>query len=111
VAFNEPGAADPDDPEPARVVPLADASRRQQVHDRRFADLASVPSLAITVTMSAILRSRALVVTVPGRVRAAAVARALDGPVDASSPASALRRHPDAELFLDADAAASIAAG
>ena len=66
VAFNEPHAASLDDPAPVAVVTLAHASRLQQVHDGTFADIADVPSQAMTVTMSTILASRAIVVTVPG---------------------------------------------
>jgi glucosamine-6-phosphate deaminase len=101
LAFNDPHVADFDDPLTVKPVEIDETSRRQQVRDGAFASIADVPTLAMTVTMSAILASRSLSVVVPGLPKAAAVARTLDGPVETGCPASALRRHPDAVLFVD----------
>ena len=68
-----------------------------------------MPTLALTVTMSALLASRVISLAVPGSQKARAVAATLAGPISTSCPASVLRTHPDATLFLDA-AAASLAA-
>ena len=101
LAFNDPHVADFDDPETVKPVEIDDTSRHQQVRDGAFRAFEDVPRLALTVTMSAILRSRALSVVVPGAQKAEAVRRTLDGPIETSCPASALRRHPDAVLFVD----------
>ncbi len=108
IAFNEPGA-DPEDPEPVRVVALDETSRRQQVNDGCFADLAEVPTQALTLTIPAILAARRIVCVVPAASKAEAVRRALEDAVGPDCPASVLRRHPDATLFLDPDAASRLA--
>ena len=106
LAFNDPPAADFADPEPVRVVGLADACRQQQVNDGCFASLEQVPRQALTLTIPALLAGRRLVVTVPGSRKAPAVRATLHGPVSADCPASILRTHPAASLHLDPAAAA-----
>lgn len=101
LAFNDPHVADFEDPLSVKPVEIDSTSRRQQVRDGAFERLEDVPRLALTVTMSALLRARSLSVVVPGAQKALAVARTLDGPIETACPASALRRHPDAVLFLD----------
>jgi glucosamine-6-phosphate deaminase len=101
LAFNDPHVADFDDPATVKPVEIDDTSRHQQVRDGAFPAFDDVPRLALTVTMSAILRTRSLSVVVPGAQKAEAVSRTLDGPIETACPASALRRHPDAVLFVD----------
>jgi glucosamine-6-phosphate deaminase len=101
LAFNDPHVADFDDPDTVKPVEIDDTSRQQQVRDGAFAAFDDVPRLALTVTMSAILRARSLSVVVPGAQKADAVRRTLEGPVETACPASALRRHRDAVLFVD----------
>jgi glucosamine-6-phosphate deaminase len=108
LAFNDPHVADFDDPRTVKPVEIDAMSRAQQVRDGAFPALDDVPRLALTVTMSAILASRTISVVVPGRQKAAAVTAALLGPIETACPASALRRHPDARLFVDADAAEGV---
>lgn len=101
LAFNDPHVADFNDPLTVKTVEIDATSRHQQVRDGAFPSFAEVPTLALTVTMSALLASRSLSVVVPGGQKAEAVARTLDGPIETACPASALRRHPDAVLFVD----------
>ena len=108
LAFNDPHVADFEDPLTVKPVEIDEMSRRQQVRDGAFDAMDDVPRVALTVTMSAILRARSLSVVVPGAQKADAVARTLDGPVETACPASALRHHPDAVLFLDEDAFALV---
>lgn len=108
LAFNDPPDADFHDLATVKVVTLSDASRQQQVNDGCFDRLDVVPRRAVTVTLPALLAGHRLVGTVVGANKRDAVHRSLTGPVDASCPASALRRHPDATLYLDAAAAASL---
>jgi len=108
LAFNDPHVADFDDPEAVKTVDIDETSRAQQVRDGAFADIALVPRLAMTVTMSTILASRRISVVVPGSAKARAVARALDGPIETACPASALRRHPDVVMFTDEAAMAEV---
>lgn len=108
IAFNEPSMADFSDAEAVRIVELDLASREQQVHDRCFDDLSSVPTRALTLTIPALLRSDTLVCVVPGPAKADAVRLTLAGPVEPSCPASVLRTHGRASLHLDPAAAARI---
>jgi glucosamine-6-phosphate deaminase len=107
VAFNDP-PCDFDDPQPVKVVRLAESCRRQQVHDGAFTAVEHVPQYAITLTMPTILRAPKLFVMVPGAAKAAAVRETLEGPVTPDCPASILRRHPRVRMFLDRHSAARL---
>jgi len=108
VAFNEPGSTDFDDAALLRVVALDHRSRWQQVHDGCFETLEAVPTRAITLTVPAIMAARAIVCVVPGPTKRDALKRTVHGAVSAECPASVLRRHDDAVLFADVEAAASL---
>ena len=104
LAFNDP-PADFADPVLVKVARLDASCRQQQVNDGCFPDLASVPTHAYTLTLTALLSARSLSVVVPGPRKAEAVRAALLDPISESCPASALRRHPSAMLYLDRDSA------
>lgn len=110
IAFNEPGSAF-DDPELVRRIELDQVSRQQQVDDGCFADLAEVPTAALTVTIPPLIAASAIVCTVIGPRKAAAVAATLTGPVDTSCPASILQRRGRAGIYLDREAAALLPDG
>src|SRR4051812_47135667 len=109
LAFNDPPFADFDDVVDVKEITLDDASRRQQVGEGHFADLAAVPRTAVTVTIPALLRARRVLAIVPEARKAPAVARALNGPISTECPASILRRARNATLYLDRDSAADVA--
>jgi glucosamine-6-phosphate deaminase len=106
LAFNEPGHTDFDDTAALRVVALDERSRLQQVRDARFGALEDVPARAITLTVPSITAAASMVCVVPGPAKRDALRRTIRGPVAPDCPASALRRHADAVLFADFDAAA-----
>jgi len=108
LAFNDPPFADFDDPLDVKEITLDDASRRQQVGEGHFIELADVPRTAMTVTIPALLRARHVLAVVPEARKADAVGRALHGPVTPDCPASILRRVPHATLYLDRDSAARV---
>jgi glucosamine-6-phosphate deaminase len=105
VAFNDPPVCDFEDPLDVKVVELDEVCRMQQVHDGCFAKLELVPTRALTLTIPVFLRTEHAVVTVPGPTKRAAVRATLQGPVTTDCPASVMRRHADAELFLDKESA------
>jgi len=105
LAFNDPPFADFDDDAVAKVVELDDVSRRQQVGEGHFPDLASVPTHAVTLTIPTLIAPPRVLVIVPERRKAEAVAAALEGPVHDAVPASVLRRVPQATLFLEPESA------
>lgn len=108
LAFNEPGDTDFSDPSAMREVELTHTSRMQQVDEGLFDNLNQVPTHALTMTVSAILRGRAMVGTVLGKPKAASVAAAFTGPVTTDLPASALRTHEEVYMFLDEGAASGL---
>lgn len=105
IAFNDPHVADFNDPATVKRVRLDEISRRQQAGEGHFKDLESVPHEAMTVTCSGLFRAGAWVCCVPERRKAEAVRNALEGPISEACPASLVRRHPDTDVYLDADSA------
>ena len=105
LAFNDPGVADFSDPLDVKVVELDAACRQQQVNEGHFADMASVPSHAITVTIPALLRAAAVMAVVPESRKAEPVRAALTGPLSVHCPASVLRTIPYASIYLEPESA------
>jgi glucosamine-6-phosphate deaminase len=108
LAFNDPPVADFADPLDVKVVELDLASRQQQVHEGHFADLDTVPTHAITVTIPALLRAGRVLAIVPEARKAEPVRLALTGPIATSCPASALRTIGHATIHLDRDSASRL---
>lgn len=104
LAFNDP-PADFLTEEPYLVVTLDAACRRQQLGEGWFATLAEVPTRAISMSISQIMKSRAIVCSVPDRRKSVAVQRAVAGPVTPELPASILQRHSCATLYLERESA------
>lgn len=103
IAFNDPPVADFNDNKLVKIVELDDSCRRQQVNDGCFLKLQDVPEKAITLTIPALLSSKYLCIVVPGLRKAYAVKNTLLGEISTKCPASILRRHKNANLFLDSD--------
>jgi glucosamine-6-phosphate deaminase len=101
IAFNDPHAANFEDPLTAKVVELDEGCRRQQIGEGHFPNFDAVPKLAVTLTCPALMASAHLVCCVPDARKANAVRDALEGPIDTSCPASIVRTHPRAWLYLD----------
>ena len=104
IAFNDPGVADFHDPKTVKLVPLDEACRNQQVHDECFPDLASVPTVAMTLTIPTLMSAHHMVCVVPGAMKREAVHNTLNEPITQNCPASILRTHSDCVLFVDSAA-------
>jgi glucosamine-6-phosphate deaminase len=104
LAFNDP-PADFVTEEPYILVSLDDACRRQQVGEGWFADLAAVPTRAISMSIQQILRARQIIAVVPEQRKARAVQTCFEGPIRPLAPASILRTHANATAYLDCDSA------
>lgn len=106
IAFNDP-PADFETTTPYTIVTLDEACRKQQFGEGWFPTFEDVPSEAISMTVSEILRSRHIICTVPDKRKAEAVRNAVKGPVTNTVPASILQTHASTDLFLD-EASASL---
>jgi glucosamine-6-phosphate deaminase len=102
LAFNDPPVADFTDPLDVKIVELDDICRQQQVDDKCFADFASVPRRALTLTIPRLLRADRLFAVVPGAQKRNAIDATLHGPIATACPASVLRQHADCTLYIDA---------
>ena len=108
IAFNDPGVADFSDPDHLKVVELDEACRRQQVGEGWYASLRDVPLKAVTLTVTAIMKSRFICCTLPDLRKAEAVYNTLSGEISEKCPASVLRRHDNAVLYLDQHASSKL---
>lgn len=107
IAFNDP-PADFDTTEAFKVVELDDVCRNQQFKEGWFATLNDVPSVALTMTVHEMMRSKAIISCVPYPTKADAVKRVLEAPVSNAVPASILKTHSDFSMYLDVESAARI---
>jgi glucosamine-6-phosphate deaminase len=90
-------------------VELDEACRRQQVGEGWFDSIDEVPTRAITMSVTQLLKASAIVCLASGTRKASAVARSFGpGPISPLVPASILRTHPAATVYLDRDAAAGL---
>lgn len=108
IAFNDPPVADFNDPKLVKIVKLDEACRLQQLGEGWFSSLNDVPSHALSLTVTGIMRAGKISCVVPDERKANAVYHALYGPVSEKCPASILRTHRDCTLFLDAFSAKQI---
>lgn len=108
IAFNDPHTADFNDPVLVKVVILDEASRQQQVHDGCFANLTDVPTLAITLTVPALLQADAIFCVVPGKNKATAVYNTVNFEISETYPSTVLKNHEEAILYLDLESAARL---
>lgn len=107
LAFNDP----PADFETTRsylVVTLDEACRRQQLGEGWFPTLDAVPTQAISMSVSQILKSRRIICSVPDERKAQAVQQSVEGPVTPNVPASILQQHAGCTIYVDVAAASKL---
>jgi glucosamine-6-phosphate deaminase len=105
LAFNDP-PADFRTETPYIIVTLDEACRRQQVGEGWFAAIEDVPTQAISMSVTQILKSKEIIAVVPDARKAAAVKACVEGTVTPTAPASILQTHANATLYLDNNSAA-----
>jgi len=108
IAFNDPHAADFNDPATVKMVTLDLACIQQQVNDGCFDKLDQVPTRALTLTIPALMAGRYIYCVVPGEKKANAVYNTLHKNIIEEYPSSILRAHPHAILFLDKESSARL---
>jgi glucosamine-6-phosphate deaminase len=106
IGFNEPSSSLGSG---TRIKTLAPQTIRD--NSRFFAAGEFQPSLAITMGIGTILRSRKALLLATGEAKADAVHAMVEGPVTASCPASALQLHPCAVVIVDRAAGARLEHG
>ncbi len=102
LGFNEPGSAF--DSRSRQVVLTPESIRSNAAY---WGSEADVPREGLTLGLGTLADARRLAMVVSGVGKREILARALDGPVGEAVPATLLRRHPDAIVFADRDAAGS----
>ena len=105
LAFNDP-PADFETEEPFLIVKLDEVCRMQQVGEGWFADLAAVPTHAISMSVRQVLKAREILAVVPDTRKAAAIKACFDGEISPMAPSSILRTHASATIYLDKNSAA-----
>ena len=101
IAFNDPWVADFNDEKIAKVVPLDDVCRQQQVNDGCFPSVDKVPKNAITLTCPTLMKSTYKFCIVPAKTKAEAVKNTINNEVNEECPATILRVSDNAVLYLD----------
>jgi len=107
LAFNDP-PADFETPQSYLVVTLDKACREQQFGEGWFPSLEAVPTTAISMSVSQILKAKRIICSVPDQRKAVAVQKSVEGPITPQVPASILQSHAGCTLFLDAPAASRL---
>lgn len=105
LAFNDPPVADFNDKNKVKIVNLDEYCLQQQVNEKCFAALEEVPKRALTVTIPLLLSSKYIICTVSTKSKARAIYNVLIKNISEINPASCLRRHENATLYIDNDAA------
>lgn len=105
IAFNDPHVADFNDKATIKIVDLDLVCRQQQVNDGCFNNLEQVPKQAITLTIPLLMSAPRIYCIVPGKTKANAVSNTFHQAIVEKYPSTILRKHPSAELFIDADSA------
>jgi glucosamine-6-phosphate deaminase len=108
IAFNDPPVADFNDPKLVKVVELDEACRKQQLGEGWFPTLDDVPTHALSLTISAIMRCKHISCVVPDERKAEAVYNTLNQEISTACPATILRTHPDCVLYLDESSASKL---
>ena len=101
IAFNDPEVADFNDSKTVKVVKLDQICRQQQVNDKCFDNIDSVPRFALTVTIPKLISSEYIFCIVPSEKKHNATKLAMTGEISEKCPASILRTKESAKIYID----------
>ncbi len=99
IGFNEPGTPFSQE---TFIVKLTDKTR--QDNKRFFNSIDEVPTHAITMGISNIMKAKKILMLISGANKADTVVKLLSGEVTPDFPASILNEHPDVTVIIDQDA-------
>lgn len=105
IAFNDPWTADFEDEKLIKVVELDQTCRNQQVNDGCFESIDKVPKQAVTLTIPTLCSAKFMCCVVPTKLKANAVYNTMTKDITTEVPSTILRKHANAIMFTDADAA------
>ncbi|MFT4416164.1 glucosamine-6-phosphate deaminase [Fredinandcohnia humi] len=103
IGFNEPGTSFDS---VTHVVKLTESTR--DANKRYFNRLEDVPTHAITMGISTIMKSKNILLLVSGKKKAEILAQVMNGEIDEKVPASILNTHPNVTIIADKDALAFV---
>ena len=99
IAFNEPGTSFDS---LTHVAELAQSTIED--NSRFFNSIEEVPTKAVTMGLSSIMKAKKIVLIATGTNKAEAIEGLLQGLITENLPCSILRRHPDVTIYVDKDA-------
>lgn len=100
IAFNEPGTAFDSK---THVVDLTEETI--EANSRFFASKEEVPTRALTMGLSEIMKAEKIILLAKGEAKAAAINDLIHGTVSENNPSSILKRHKNVVVILDKEAA------
>lgn len=100
IGFNEPGSLLTSK---TRMVYLNDVTRKDAAKD--FGGLEKVPSKAVTMGVSTIMKAKRIIIMAWGEKKAPIVQRTVEGEVSDKVPATFLQTHPNVTFVIDEKAA------
>ncbi|TYR79746.1 glucosamine-6-phosphate deaminase [Priestia megaterium] len=103
IGFNEPGTPFHS---PTHIVKLEESTR--QANARYFNSIDEVPTHAITMGISSIMKSKEILLLVSGESKSEAMQKLLHGEISEDFPASILKNHPCVTIIADQKALSGI---
>lgn len=100
IAFNEPKT-----PFDSKTHAVSLTEKTISDNARFFDDISQVPTQALTMGISEIVKAKLILILATGENKADAVFNMINGPISENCPASILQRHPNTVVILDEDAA------
>ncbi|MFI8578173.1 glucosamine-6-phosphate deaminase [Rossellomorea aquimaris] len=103
IGFNEPGTSFDTN---THIVDLAQSTR--EANARYFDSMDEVPSQAITMGISSIMKSKEILLLVSGEAKQVAMKKLVGGEISENFPASILNRHEHVTVIADKEALAMV---
>lgn len=82
-----------------------------KANSRFFENIEDVPTMALTMGIASILKSKKIILLASGRAKHSVVSELLNGEINTNNPASMLKVHPDVVLICDKEAYTSMYLG
>lgn len=99
IGFNEPGTSFQSK---THVVELDETTRK--ANSRFFNTLEEVPTHAVTMGISTIMKSKEILLIISGKGKVETARRLLEGEISEDFPASVLKQHPNITVIIDREA-------